>query len=394
MKLAYQIAIRFLKSGKLQTLMIILGIAVGVSVQVFIGSLITGLQKSLVDKTIGSSSQITIKVESNTSFISNYETLITQINELESQVEILSPSISAGISLRSITGSEIITEQSLLRGFDFERANQIYKFDDRLTQGVLPTQNGQIVLGSLLFQSLGIELNDVIEILVPSGPSSFNVFEVEVVGVFDFNVRAVNQSWSLATLGVVQSILGQADVVNAIEMQIQDVFSAEDIALRIQSNLVENDYVVENWIEQNAELLSGLQGQSVSSLMIQVFVMISVVLAIASVLAITVLQKSKQIGILKAMGIQDKDASLVFLFEGLILGVFGAIGGVLLGLGLAVSFTTFAIGADGNPVVPLFIDYGFIALSALIAVIAATIASLIPARKSSRLSVIEVIRNA
>ena len=394
MKLAYQIAIRFLKSGKLQTLMIILGIAVGVSVQVFIGSLITGLQKSLVDKTIGSSSQITIKVESNTSFISNYETLITQINELESQVEILSPSISAGISLRSITGSEIITEQSLLRGFDFERANQIYKFDDRLTQGVLPTQNGQIVLGSLLFQSLGIELNDVIEILVPSGPSSFNVFEVEVVGVFDFNVRAVNQSWSLATLGVVQSILGQADVVNAIEMQIQDVFSAEDIALRIQSNLVENDYVVENWIEQNAELLSGLQGQSVSSLMIQVFVMISVVLAIASVLAITVLQKSKQIGILKAMGIQDKDASLGFVIEGLILGVFGAIGGVLLGLGLAVSFTTFAIGADGNPVVPLFIDYGFIALSALIAVIAATIASLIPARKSSRLSVIEVIRNA
>jgi lipoprotein-releasing system permease protein len=122
--------------------------------------------------------------------------------------------------------------------------------------------------------------------------------------------------------------------------------------------------------------------------------MISVVLAIASVLAITVLQKSKQIGILKAMGIKDKDASLVFLFEGLILGIFGALAGVLLGLGLAYSFTTFAIGADGNPVVPLYIDFGFIVLSALIAVFAATVASLIPARKSSKLSVIEVIRNA
>ncbi|MDP2424911.1 MAG: FtsX-like permease family protein [bacterium] len=394
MKLAFQIATRFLKSGKLQTFMIILGIAVGVSVQVFIGSLITGLQRSLVDKTIGSSSQITIKVENNSSFISNYETLITQIYELDSQIETISPSISAGVSLRSLTGTEIITEQSLLRGFDFVRANQIYKFNDKLTQGVLPTESGQIVLGSLLFQSLGIGLNDFIEIVVPSGPFSFEVFEVEVVGVFDFNVRAINQSWSLASLGVVQNILGQADVVNSIEMQIKDVFEAQAISARIESTLVENDYVVENWIDQNAELLSGLQGQSVSSLMIQVFVMISVVLAIASVLAITVLQKSKQIGILKAMGIQDKDASMVFLFEGLILGVFGAIGGVLLGLGLAVSFTTFAIGADGNPVVPLFIDYGFIALSALIAVIAATIASLIPARKSSKLSVIEVIRNA
>jgi lipoprotein-releasing system permease protein len=394
MKLAFQIATRFLKSGKIQTFMIILGIAVGVSVQVFIGSLITGLQRSLVDKTIGSSSQITIKVENNSSFISNYETLITQIYELDSQIETISPSISAGVSLRSLTGTEIITEQSLLRGFDFVRANQIYKFNDKLTQGVLPTESGQIVLGSLLFQSLGIGLNDFIEIVVPSGPFSFEVFEVEVVGVFDFNVRAINQSWSLASLGVVQNILGQADVVNSIEMQIKDVFEAQAISARIESTLVENDYVVENWIDQNAELLSGLQGQSVSSLMIQVFVMISVVLAIASVLAITVLQKSKQIGILKAMGIQDKDASMVFLFEGLILGVFGAIGGVLLGLGLAVSFTTFAIGADGNPVVPLFIDYGFIALSALIAVIAATIASLIPARKSSKLSVIEVIRNA
>ena len=60
MKLAFNIAVRFLKSGRLQTLFIILKIAVGVSVQVFIGSLISGLQKSLVDKTIGNSSQITI----------------------------------------------------------------------------------------------------------------------------------------------------------------------------------------------------------------------------------------------------------------------------------------------------------------------------------------------
>jgi lipoprotein-releasing system ATP-binding protein len=94
------------------------------------------------------------------------------------------------------------------------------------------------------------------------------------------------------------------------------------------------------------------------------------------------------------MGIKDRDSSLVFLFEGLILGVFGAIGGVLLGLGLSYAFTTFALNADGTPVVPLSIEAGFIALSALIALIASMAAALIPARKSSRLSVIEVIRNA
>jgi lipoprotein-releasing system permease protein len=97
---------------------------------------------------------------------------------------------------------------------------------------------------------------------------------------------------------------------------------------------------------------------------------------------------------LKAMGIQNLDASLIFLFEGLILGVLGALFGVILGLGLATAFTTFALNADGSPVVPLFIDPTFIAVSALIAVLASLGASLIPARKSSKLSVIEVIRNA
>ena len=127
--------------------------------------------------------------------------------------------------------------------------------------------------------------------------------------------------------------------------------------------------------------------------MIQVFVLIAVVLGIASVLAITVLQKSKQIGILKAMGIKDSTSSLIFLFQGLLLGVLGGILGVLLGLGLSFSFTRFALNPDGTPVVPLYIDYGFIALSALIALASSTFAALIPARRSSKLNPIEVIRN-
>jgi len=82
------------------------------------------------------------------------------------------------------------------------------------------------------------------------------------------------------------------------------------------------------------------------------------------------------------------------LFEGLILGLFGAVAGVLLGLGLSYAFTTFAVNDLGEPVVPLYIDFGFIALSALIAILASAGAALIPARKSAKLSVIEVIRNA
>jgi lipoprotein-releasing system permease protein len=386
MKLSFQIATRFLKSGKFQTLMIIIGIAVGVSVQVFIGSLITGLQRSLVDRTIGSASQITVQPVETGTYITDYEAKIAQIETLGEDFEIVSPAINTA-------GSLVVADQSeptVLRGFDFNRANSIYDFEGKLTSGRLPSSNNEIALGSLLFETLDISLGDTIELQIPLIGST----SLEVVGVFDFNVQAVNKAWSIATLGAVQAMLGSGDVASAIEMQILDVFAAEELSVSVSDALADDSLKIDNWILQNAELLSGLQGQTVSSLMIQVFVMISVILAIASVLAITVLQKSKQIGILKAMGIKDKDASLVFLFEGLILGFFGAIGGVLLGLFLAFSFTTFALGPDGNPVVPLYIDYGFIALSAVIATFAATFAALIPARKSSKLSVIEVIRNA
>lgn len=127
--------------------------------------------------------------------------------------------------------------------------------------------------------------------------------------------------------------------------------------------------------------------------MIQIFVLVSVVLGIASVLAITVLQKSRQIGILKAMGIQDRSASFIFLFQGLILGVWGAVLGILFGLGLIFAFTTFARNPDGSALIAIRYDIPFIVFSGSVAIISALFASMIPAIKSKKLSPIEVIRN-
>jgi len=277
----------------------------------------------------------------------------------------------------------------LFRGFDLDKANEIYGFDLKITEGNLPSNLNDILLGVALKDELDLVPGDTIDIDILG-----NIRTLTVVGFFDFNVSVINSTWGIGTLATLQDVIGNTNAVSAIEMQIKDVFEAETLALSLDQTLSSSNLMTENWMSQNQELLSGLQGQSTSSLMIQVFVIISVVLGISSVLAITVMQKSKQIGILKAMGILDKDASKVFLFEGFILGIFGAIGGVLLGLGLAYSFTTFALNPDGTPVVPLFIDPGFIALSAMIALVASTLASLIPAIKSSKMTVIEVIRNA
>jgi len=150
--------------------------------------------------------------------------------------------------------------------------------------------------------------------------------------------------------------------------------------------------VIENWKEQNEELLSGLEGQRISSAIIQIVIIASVVIAIASVLAISVLQKSPEIGILKAIGINDFNASLIFLYEGFFLGLVGSLAGLVLGVVLLYAFVTFTTSPEGVPLIDLYFDYGFIVRSWLIALIAATLAGVIPARKSLKLNPIDVIR--
>lgn len=386
MKLAFQIATRFLKSSKGQTLLIALGIAIGVSVQIFIGSLIQGLQKSLVDTTIGNQPQITLTSNNEEKLIADYEEIVERISENEE--EIINLSVAAdGPALIS---KDDETYSILLRGFNIDDADKIFNIKESLVDGALPEKEGEVLLGVDLKEEASISIGDEIELLANFGDTS----TVTVTGFFNLGVASLNKSWTITNLETAQSIFSYDDQVTSINMQLKDVFLADTVADSIKERETSETLVVDHWKAQNEDLLSGLNGQSVSSIMIQVFVMISVLLGIASILAITVVQKSKQIGILKAMGIKDKDSSLIFLFQGLLLGVLGAILGVALGLLLAFTFTKFALNPDGTPVVPLFIDPIFITFSAVIAVAASVIAALIPARNSRRLSPIEVIRNA
>lgn len=385
MKLAFSIALRFLKSSKGQTLLIALGIAIGVSVQIFIGSLIQGLQKSLVDTTIGSQPQITIKSNSDDKLIKDYAPLLDKVANDFPGVKYVSPAAD---------GPALITANDknysiLVRGLSFDAAEGIYKIRERLVEGSLPTKEDEVLIGTNLQQEAGVMVGDEITALTNLGAPK----TMTVTGIFDLQVASLNNSWVLTNLATAQSLFAYDQQITGVEMQVADVFTADTTAAAIQDSLSQ-ELKVDNWKDQNAALLSGLNGQSVSSYMIQLFVMVSVLLGIASVLAITVVQKSKQIGILKAMGIRDQASSQIFLFQGLLLGIAGAILGILLGLGLAYSFTKFALKPDGSPVVPLFIDPAFIALSAGFAIVVSTLASLIPAGKSSKLNPIEVIRNA
>lgn len=384
MKLAYSIAIRFLKSSRGQTILIATGIAIGVSVQIFIGSLIQGLQVSLIDKTIGDTPQITVVSDDEDKLIENWEVKVDKIKAVQG-----AKNISVSADSNAFLKSENNDYALLIRGFNIEDADKIYDIKNRVYEGNYPIEDNEIILGKDFQEESSLKVGDKVELTNAKG----NIIAVKIVGFYDFKVASINKSWAITTLKTSQELFSFHDKITSIEMQTKDPFIADEMSNTIQADLDNEFLEVENWKEQNEQLLSGLKGQSVSSIMIQVFVIISVVLGIASVLAITVVQKSKQIGILKAMGIKDKTASQIFLFEGAILGVFGAILGISLGFGLLFMFTKFAVNADGTPVVDIYINYKFIGFSAAIAILASTLAALVPAINSSKLSPIEVIKN-
>lgn len=383
MKLAFRIASRFLLSSRGQTILILTGIIIGVSVQVFIGSLIDGLQKSLVDSTVGSSSQVTIEsVERNQTFPLS-EDLLADLDS-RSDLTAVSPVFSASAFM--VDDEE--TWPVLMRGFDFARAEPIYKTEAQLAAGRLPAGTDEVLLGTGLAELTGYTVGETLTVLTPSGDTR----DLLISGIFDLKVASLNETWLLSDLVAAQGLFGAGDEVSAVEMQVEAVFAADETASLLADSLPA-DLKVTDWKVENEQLLSALSGQSASSYMIQVFVLLAVLLGISSVLAISVVQKSRQIGILKAMGIRNRTSRQIFLIQGFLLGLIGALVGVGLGLGLSAVFSTFVRNADGTPLVPFYFDPLFVSLSFLIAVAAATVSSMIPAGKSAKLNPIEVIRN-
>jgi lipoprotein-releasing system permease protein len=380
--LPFSLALRFLRAGRGQTVLIVVGIAIAFAAQIFIGLLITSLQKTLVNRTIGNQPQITVSPAGDLTSISDWQTITEKIRR-SGLVQSVAVSTSGNAFL--IKGNK--TAPVVVRGFDASAKN-IYSFNSALYEGSWDPSGSGVLIGKDLQEGLDLKVGDEVTVQTPGGRTEM----LAITGFFDLGVAQPNSAWLITSLGEAQSIFNYDGDVTGIEMTVADPFKADSIAAELQSTLGGSGISITNWKAQNEQLLSGLQGQSISSLMIQIFIVVSVVIAIAAILAITVFQKSRQLGILKAMGIKDRSASLIFIYEGLIIGIIGSIIGIALGLLLLYGFSIGTSQSGSQSLIDLYIDYKFIAISWVIAVAAAVIAALIPARRSLRLNPIEVIR--
>jgi len=399
------VALRYMRAARGQTVMILAAVSIGVSVLVFLSALIGGLQTSLIAKTLGSQPHVTLRMPreearalvpagDGTAIARVYEQRPQRLRSIDQWPTILadvetmagviavSPSVTgAGFAVRAEAKSAIV-----IRGVDPDRFRAIIDVTARLTAGRFELDGDDVVIGAKLATELGVAVGDKLRIA-----SSEGVDQVATIrGIFALGNENVDATWVLTSLRQAQALFGLPSGVTTIELKVAKVFEAERIATSLRER---TGLRADSWMTVNAELLAGLSAQSSSKAMIQFFVIVAVALGIASVLIVSVVQKSREIGILRAVGTPARRILMVFLIQGGVLGVVGSILGSGLGALFSKLFEALMSDPSGAPKFPVELDLSLFVWSTALATGVGLLSAVIPARRASRLDPATAIRN-
>lgn len=386
----WKIALRFLLDNRMQTLLIVFGIAVGSAVIVFITALITGLQANVIERTLGTQAHIRILPpdEANRPLpvtpdswslvlespraqrlrsIINWQD-IRDVLDQDAQVLAVSPVISGpAIARRGVARASVA-----LLGIDPPRYQRIIPLANDLIAGRFMVGAGNAVIGKELAKDLGLGIGDKLRLDAGEGREAV----VDIAGIFELGVRELDSRYVYLDLKQAQTLLDLPGGITVIDTTVADIFQADRVAERLARL---TGLRAESWMETNGQLLNALSSQSMTTEMIRVFVGISVAFGIASVLAVSVVQRTREIGILRAMGSPRGQILRVFLLQGGVLGLFGSACGGAVGWGLVQVFNI-----AGPRLFEIPVDPTLVPLAMLVATITGVLAAAMPARRAAR----------
>ena len=415
MSYEFFIGLRYLRAKRKQTFISantfisVAGIFLGVAALIIVLAVMNGFEIELRDKILGINSHIVLM--EYTGGMGNHERVMEELKSVDGVVA-STPFIYGQAMLKNsgrVTGV-------VLRGMSIETYGNVINLGemrdgniDNLSSGGNKTDLPGVVIGKELAQNLGLLLFDTVEILLPMGISTPmgivpKIKKFSVVGIFDSGSYEYDSSLVFMSLKNCKKFLGMKDTVTGIEIKVDDIYGAGRIAKAIQNRLG-YPYWARSWMEMNKNLFSALKLEKRVMFIILSLIVIVAAFNIITTLIMTVMEKSRDIAILKSMGATARSIMKIFMIEGIVIGGIGIILGCIAGITVALNlewisrsvenlfgFKILPEGVYYLNEVPSKINYGDVAVIVIAAMLICFLASIYPSWRASKLDPAEALR--
>ncbi len=413
--LLLSIATTYLKTRKRQSLVSVLGVAMGVGFFIGISAMMDGMQSYFIDKIIDVSPHVVMKDEYRTPpwqpASKRFGDAVVELRGLKPKEELRGIRGSDRVvdRLKTIPGAAVapvLEGQAFIRyggrdvstniiGITPELERNVSNLEKDLMVGSinnLLTHSNGIILGEVLANKIGARMNSKVSAISPAGV----VMHMKVVGIFSTGITAIDTFNSYALLKKVQVLQDRENVVNQIRLRLEDVNAANDLAVRLESAY---GYRTEGWEEMNQNVFTifviqnGIMYATVGAILIVAG------FGIFNIISTVVHEKEKDIAILKSIGFLETDIQKIFLLQGILVGLAGMVTGWILGALLVEGLDAIPFRLEGEAFMRMD---GFIltrsiwqyVISGIFAICSSALAAYMPARKASILRPVDIIRGA
>ncbi|TES91992.1 MAG: lipoprotein-releasing ABC transporter permease subunit [Candidatus Cloacimonadota bacterium] len=405
MKFEYFVAKRYLKAKRstlFQTIIVLIsicGVFIGVATILIVLSVMSGFQKDLRDKILGINAHIGVLKYFNEP-VTDYDSVLTVVKN--------SPHVlgaSPFIYTKVMINHDNYVDGVVLRGVEEKSLSEVSDIESRLIYGNFDLTGGDtpgIVLGSILADNLRVHTGDELTIFstVNFKQTSMGIIpkfkKFRVAGIFDAGMFEYDAALAYVSLSSAQNLVGMEDAVTGIEVKIDDIYKAPEIAREIEKRLG-FPFRTNNWMRMNRALFAALKLEKTVMFIILTLIIIVAASNIIGTLIMIVIQKTRDIGILKSMGASNKQIMRIFIIQGLIIGFIGTILGFIVGCTASFLLGKYKfISLPGDvyfiDTLPVHMESFDFLIVAVASIVISFIATLYPAMKASRLDPVRAIR--
>ncbi|MEE8283006.1 MAG: lipoprotein-releasing ABC transporter permease subunit [candidate division NC10 bacterium] len=407
------IGLRYLKSKRREAVISLItlissgGVALGVMALIVVLSVMSGFEKDLRDKILGTNAHVVL-LRFGEGGITDVDKLLPRITPLP-HVAAAAPFTLHQVMLTSRHG----VMGAVLRGIDPEREGQVTDLARNMKKGSLDalSRDGEgIILGKSLAASLGISVGDPVNVVSPVGGGvtplgmAPRVKQFTVVGVFEAGMYEYDAGLAYIPIPAAQTFFRMGKSVTGVEIKLDDIYQAPQVAGQMQEEL-RFPFYTRTWMEMNKNLFSALKLEKTVMFIILVMIVLVAAFGVVSTLTMLVMEKTREIAILKSMGATAAGIMRIFILDGVVIGAVGTLVGLLGGLVVTknldriVSFVERVFGIDAFPGDVYFLDklphqinVPDVVAVVIVSLIISFLATLYPSWQASRLNPVDALR--